>query len=192
MAIYDRTLQKAEDAGDIEVYDGNNANVLGLYGAPAKPGLTYVAQVPGKEGYFKEIHEDLIHRVGSDKVHMQYSAHGPVLVLAQPYSSVLDMKLSISRLQAEQVSKEGFNVIVRPTNFKNETPDDVNFVLDRIHGVPHVTGIVFVGKEVSGYPRDLALTEKRLSEMHIPVVGIEAVTQLQYDPQQGFNEMAAT
>lgn len=191
MAIYDRTLQKAEDAGDIEVYDGNNANVLGLYGAPAKPGLTYVAQVPGKEGYFKEIHEDLIHRVGSDKVHVQYSAHGPVLVLAQPYSSVLDMKLSISRLQAEEVSKQGFNVIVRPTNFKNETPDDVNFVLDRIQGVPHVTGIVFVGKEVLGYPHDLALTEKRLSEMHIPVVGIEAVTQLQYDPQQGFNEMAA-
>ncbi len=67
----------------------------------------------------------------------------------------------------------------------------MNFVLDRIQGVPHVTGIVFVGKEVLGYPHDLALTEKRLSEMHIPVVGIEAVAQLQYDPQQGFNEMAA-
>ncbi len=191
MAIYDRTLQKAADAGEIEVYDGSNANVLNLYGTQAKPGLTYVAQVPGKEGYFKEIHEDLIHRVGADNVRVQYAASGPVLVLSQPYSSVLDMKLSISRLQAEQVSKDGFNVIVRPTNFKNETPDDVNFVLDRIQGVPHVTGIVFVGKEVLGYPRDLALTEKRLADMNIPVVGIEAVNQLQYDPQQGFNEMAA-
>lgn len=191
MAIYDRTLQKAADAGEIEVYDGSNANVLNLYGTQAKPGLTYVAQVPGKEGYFKEIHEDLIHRVGADNVRVQYAASGPVLVLSQPYSSVLDMKLSISRLQAEQVSKDGFNVIVRPTNFKNETPDDVNFVLDRIQGVPHVTGIVFVGKEVLGYPRDLALTEKRLAVMNIPVVGIEAVNQLQYDPQQGFNEMAA-
>ena len=190
MAIYDRTLAKASDSGDIKVYKGEEAAALHLYNAQPTSGITYVAPVYGKEGYFKEIKEDLIARLGDEKVKELWSAQGPVLALSQPNEALMDMKLSISRLQALEVSRLGFDVIVRPTNFKNGSRDNVNHVLDRLEGVPNVTGMVFVGKEVLGYPNNLDLLDARLKAMRIPVVGIEAVNQLQYDPQVGFTELA--
>lgn len=191
MAIYDRTLEKAHDAGEIAVYSGEEARRLTLYGIEPQAGTTYVGSLPGKEGYYREIKEDLIRRVGQDKVRVLYSDRGEVLALTQPHQALMEMKLGISRLQAQAVSNAGFNVIVRPTNYKNETKADVEHVFNRIKGIPNVTGMVFVGKEALGYPKNLDLTEELLKENHIPVMGIEAVNQLQYDPQAGFDELAA-
>lgn len=190
MAIYDRTLQKASDAGEVKVYDGVEAATLGLYNTQPTAGITYVAPVPGKEAYYKEIKEDLIARLGEDKVQNLWSVQGPVIALSQPHESLMDMNLSISRQQALEVNRLGFHVIVRPTNFKNINRELVNHVLDRIDGVPNVTGMIFVGKEVLGYPNYLDVVDQRLKEMRIPIAGIEAVDQLQYDPQVGFNQLA--
>ena len=163
-----------------------------LYGANYKAGALYVASVPGKEGYFKEIREDLVHRLGADKVGLVNSSRGLLLELTgAPYEALSTMKLSISRLQAQEVSNRGFNVIVRPTNFKNVTPEDTRYVFSRINDIPNVTGIVFTGKEILGAPKYLDETLKELNSRNIPLIGIEAVNQLQYDPQAGFNELAA-
>ena len=51
MAIYDRTLEKAHDAGEIAVYSGEEARRLTLYGIEPQAGTTYVGSLPGKEGY---------------------------------------------------------------------------------------------------------------------------------------------
>ena len=48
------------------------------------------------------------------------------------------MNLGISKLQAMEVSNRGFNVIVRPTNYRNVTSDDIKYVFNRLDGVPHV------------------------------------------------------
>lgn len=187
MAIYDRTLEKARDAGEIIVYQGLDANALQFYGTQPTAGYTYLVAAHGKEGYFKEIQDDLVQRLGKDKVTILYSNRGPVIALAQPFEALMDMKLSISRLQAQEVSNLGFNVIVRPTNFKHVTRDNVDHVFSRIDGIPNVTGMVFVGKEALGYPDFIGLTNEYLHNLRIPVVGIEAVNQLQYENQVGFN-----
>ena len=120
------------------------------------------------------------------------SSRGLLLELTgAPYEALSTMKLSISRLQAQEVSNRGFNVIVRPTNFKNVTPEDTRYVFSRINDIPNVTGIVFTGKEILGAPKYLDETLKELNSRNIPLIGIEAVNQLQYDPQAGFNELAA-
>lgn len=187
MAIYDRTLTKARDAGEILVYHGEDAAIMQFYGPQPQPGYTYIVAAPGKEGYFKEIHEDLVQRLGKDKVGVMYSNRGPVLALSQPYEALMDMNLSISRLQAEEVSRQGFDVIVRPTNFKQVTRENVDLVFSRLDGIPNVTGMVFVGKEALGYPNFIGLTNEYLHNLRIPVVGIESVNQLQYENQVGFN-----
>ena len=67
-AIYDRTLEKAKDAGQVKVLSSEEMDSVRVNGAAIKPGATYVALISGKEGYYKEIREDLYHRIGKDKV----------------------------------------------------------------------------------------------------------------------------
>lgn len=191
MAIYDRTLEKANDAGDVSVIRPKDMGNIKFYGSEVLPGATYIAAVPGKEAQFREIWEDLVYRLGTNKVGVRQTDHGVMIELQQPYTSLMDMNLSISRVQAMEVSNRGFNVVVRPGNFKGVTRDDVNLVFNRIKGVPNVTAMVFTGKEALGYPTLLNDTLKRLKEQRIALVGIESTSQLQYEPQAGFPELAA-
>lgn len=186
-AIYDRTLNKAVEAGEALVVTSENNPTLTVNGRSIAPGETWVLPVSGKEGYYEEIKEDLIRRLGQDKVTDLNGA----LVLNQPHEALMAMNLGISRLQAQEVESLGFHVIVRPTNYKGITADDVKHVFHRIDGIQHVTGMVFVGKEALGYPNQLVLTNTALKDRNIPVVGIEAMNQLQYEPQAGFMELAA-
>ncbi len=192
LAIYDTTLEKLENQGLIAIYKGDQAGLV-FYDERevAEPGKTYILPVPGKYGYFQETVESLQHRLGEDRVVLRQSNAGTAIELSQPYKSLVDMKLSISRLEAQEIIAHGLSVVARPSNFKNETREDVDFVLRRLEGLNNVSGIVFVGKEVLGYPHDVEYVAKRLQEMHIPVIGIEATSQLQYEPQLGFYQMAA-
>ncbi len=195
MAIYDRTLKKLSEAGEIYIVSDAEEQSLVFYDGVNRqltPGDTYILPVNGKYDYFKETWEALNHRLGPDKVKVRQTNRGIALELSQPKEALLDMNLAISRLQAMEVSNLGFNVIVRPTNFKNETKSDVDFTLNRLAGIPAITGIVFVGKDVLGYPNDLGYVAKRLNDMRIPIVGIEATDQLQYEEQAGFLDLAAT
>lgn len=188
LAIYDRTLQKETDAGHIRMYTSNDLQQLQITGV--QPGTTYIGMIPCKEAYFQEVQDDLLRRLGQNKVHILQTELGPMLGLALPSDSLKDMNLGISRLQAEEVAKLGFHVIVRPTNYKGATVEDVDHVFQRIDGISGVTGMIFVGKEALGYPLHVDRTLEQLEKRQIPLVGIEAVNQLQYFPQAGFLEMA--
>ena len=191
-AIYDRTLEKAHDAGQIRLLTAQDMSSVRVNGASVKPGALYIALASGKEGYYKEIREDLYHRIGKDKVHELNTSIGPVIELyGATEDSYKKMNLGISKLQAEEVANKGFNVIVRPTNYRNVTSEDIQYVFNRLDGVPHVTGMIFAGKEALGAPNHIDETVELLNKYHISLVGIEAVNQLQYEPQQGFLEMAA-
>ena len=191
-AIYDRTLEKAKDAGQVKVLSSEEMDSVRVNGAAIQPGATYVALISGKEGYYKEIREDLYHRIGKDKVKELNTSIGPVLELyGATADSYAKMNLGISKLQAQEVADRGFNVIVRPTNYRNVTSEDIQYVFKRLEGIPHVTGMIFAGKEALGAPNLTDETLALLNKNHIPLVGIEAVNQLQYEPQQGFLEMAA-
>lgn len=80
-AIYDRTLEKAKDAGQVKVLSSEEMDSVRVNGASVKHGATYVALISGKEGYYKEIREDLYHRIGKDKVKELNTSIGPVLEL---------------------------------------------------------------------------------------------------------------
>ena len=191
-AIYDRTLEKANDAGEIKLLSSQDMVNVRINGGSIKPGATYVALIPGKEGYYKEIREDLYHRISKEKVKELNTSIGPVLELQGATSdSYAKMNLGISKIQAMEVANRGFNVIVRPTNYRNVTSDDIKYVFNRLDGVPHVTGIIFAGKEALGAPDNIDETLEAMNNLHIPLVGIEAVNQLQYEPQLGFLDMAA-
>ena len=161
-AIYDRTLEKANDAGEIKLLSSQDMSDVRINGGSIKPGATYVALLPGKEGYYKEIREDLYHRISKEKVKELNTSIGPVLELQGATSdSYAKMNLGISKIQAMEVANRGFNVIVRPTNYRNVTSDDIKYVFNRLDGVPHVTGIIFAGKEALGAPDHIDMAAKK-------------------------------
>lgn len=180
-AIYDRTLEKANDAGEIKLLSSQDMSNVRINGSSIKPGATYVALITGKEGYYKEIREDLYHRISKEKVKELNTSIGPVLELqGATADSYAKMNLGVSRIQAMEVANRGFNVIIRPTNYRNVTPEDIKYVFNRLEGVPHVTGIIFAGKEALGAPNHIDETLEAMNTLHIPLVGIEAINQLQY------------
>lgn len=190
-AIYDRTLEKENDSGHIILQRYVDVKGHVPAGTALEPGAVYVSAAPGKQAYFDEVVADVKQRLGADKAKMITTDMGPMLVLdGAPYESLTTMNLGISRLQAEEISKEGFHIIVRPTNYKHVTKDDVDHFLARIDGLPNVMGVVFTGKEVLGAKELADYTLQALQERHIPVIGIEATSQLQYEPQLGFDVMA--
>lgn len=192
MAIYDMTLKKLAANGDVLVMRGGQTGDIQFYDYDRKSeiGKTYVFRAPNKDAYFDETLEAIKHRLGKESYRVRQTNLGMAIELDPNYDSLIGLNLALSRQQAQDVINEGFNVILRPTNFTNEQRDDIKFELDRMEGLPNITGIVFVGKEALGYKDDLAYTVKRLKSMHIPIIGIEATTQLQYEPQAGFYEMA--
>lgn len=191
LAIYDTTLKKLAERGEIIIINDADSYLQFLdNNSTDVAGKTYILPAAGKMPYFEETRLALVQRLGQDKVVLRQTNHGLVIELNQPREALLDMNLAISRLQAEEIIAHGFNVIIRPSNFKNEKREDVDFVFNRLQGLNRITGVVFVGKEVLGYPNDVDYTVKRFQALNIPIIGIESTSQLQYEPQLGFNEMA--
>lgn len=191
-AIYDQTLQKLADEGAVVVLRSSDVNgVLFMDGNHmAKDGATYVLPVNGRVAEFEETREALVQRLGADKVVTRNTSRGTLIELMQPYSDLLKLNLSISRVQAQTIIHKGFNVIVRPTSYAGVTQEDVKFTFKRLEGLPNITGMAFVGKDVLGFPDHIVYLVNSLNSMRIPMVGIEATDQLQYDPQNGYLQAA--
>lgn len=53
-AIYDRTLEKANDAGEIKLLSSQDMSNVRINGGSIKPGATYVALIPEKKAIIKK------------------------------------------------------------------------------------------------------------------------------------------
>ncbi len=191
-AIYDQTLQKLADEGAVVVLRSSDMSSYQFLDGNfmATPGATYVLPVDRRYQEFVETKEALVQRLGANSVVMRHTSRGIAMELMQPYSDLLKFNLSLSRVQMETVIAEGFNVLARPTSYPGVTREDVKFTLKRMEGLPNITGIAFVGKDVLGYPDHIPFLVDELKNMHIPIVGLEATDQLQYDRQNGYIEAA--
>ena len=49
------------------------------------------------------------------------------------------------------------------TNYRNVTSEDLQYLFKRLEGIPHVTGMIFAGKEALGAPN---LTDGTLELLH--------------------------
>lgn len=88
-----------------------------------------------------------------------------------------------------EVSGAGFYVVPRPTNYVKVRPDDVEALFNRLDGF-NVSGIMFVGEEVLGYPDLVPLTAHRMQERGLTLYMIEHPLQLQFLRQDGLLPLA--
>jgi len=200
LAVYETTFKKLNDNGKAAAIDGSK--ILESYHAgtledPSWRQLVASGKINGKEVYvvghdpqtYKEVKEDLLRRLGSDRVTVLQVGNEEVLAVKAHYDSFLKMNLGMPTDEMKAVNDAGFHVLARPSNYENCTPDDVKAVFARLDGFD-VSEIVFSGQQSLGAPKALQTTIDEMKERQINLGLIEAVTQLQFYKQDGMEEIA--
>ncbi len=200
MAVYDTQFKKLNVNGKATAWNGSTIIANYQNGALADPAWCALVEdgtIKGTNVYvtghheqtFKEVHEDLIIRLGDDRVRELTIGKQQVLEVKANYTAFIKMDLGLPTDEMQEVNAAGFHVIARPTNFNHCTREDVDAVFKRLDGID-VSDIVFAGSQALGAPDEADYTADKMMERGITLGMIEGVTQLQFFPQDGLLDIA--
>ena len=201
LAVYDTTFRKLNENGKVAATPG--AAILAAYHGGTLTDAAWRTSVEsgriiGTEVYvtghnaqtFAEVKEDLIRRLGQERVTSLDVGGNEVLAVKAQYFSLQKMNLGMPTDEMRAVNNAGFHVIARPGNFENCTADDVKAVFARLEGID-ISEIVFSGPQSLGATKALQTTIDELKARNLTLGLIEAPNQLQFYNQDGFREIAA-
>lgn len=203
LAVYETTFKKLNDNGKTTVVAGSRileSYHNGTLTDPAWRALVESGKIIGTEAYvtghdaqtYKEVKEDLVRRLGADRVTVLQAGSQEVLAVKAHYESLLKMNLGMPTDEMKAVNDAGFYVLARPSNYEKCTPDDVKAVFDRLDGF-QISEIVFSGKQTLGSSSTTEAIQATIDEMRERQINlglIEDVTQLQFYKQTGMEELA--
>ena len=200
MAVYDTQFKKLNVNGKATAWNGSTIIANYQNGALADPAWCALVEdgtIKGTNVYvtghheqtFKEVHEDLIRRLGDDRVRELTIGKQQVLEVKANYTAFIKMDLGLPTDEMQEVNAAGFHVIARPTNFNHCTREDVDAVFKRLDGID-VSDIVFSGSQALGAPDEVDYTADKMMKRGITLGMIEGVTQLQFFPQDGLLDIA--
>ena len=200
LAVYERTFKKMNISGKATAVPG--AAILERYESGALASADWRAMVErgeivGTEVYvtshdpltYREVKEDLIRRLGADRVRPFVADGREALAVKAHYESFVKMHLGMPTDEMRAVNEAGFYVIARPTNYVKPAPEDVAAMFRRLDGI-RVSEIVFSDKQVLGAPDALSATAEECKARDYTMGLIEAPTQLQFYKQEGLLELA--
>ena len=200
MAVYDTQFKKLNVNGKATAWNGSTIIANYQNGALADPAWCALVEdgtIKGTNVYvtghheqtFKEVHEDLLRRLGDDRVRELTIGKQQVLEVKANYTAFIKMDLGLPTDEMQEVNAAGFHVIARPTNFNHCTREEVDAVFKRLDGID-VSDIVFSGSQALGAPDEADYTADKMMERGITLGMIEGVTQLQFFPQDGLLDIA--
>lgn len=195
LAVYETTFKKLNVSGKVSATPGAAFFERYQSGALTSPGwraLVERGEIVGTEVYvtghdpltFREVKEDLIRRLGADRVRSFAVDGQEALAVKAHYPSFEKMNLGLPTDEMKAVNAAGFYVLARPSNYVQATEADVAAVFRRLDGI-RVSEMLFSGKEALGAPDALFALVQGLSERDITLGLIEAPTQLQFYKQEG-------
>lgn len=200
LAVYETTFKKFNENGKVSsvlgadliknynaggVSDRNwnnfieNENIIG----------TDIYIVGKNPKIFEETKEDLITRLGEDRVISHKIGDEEVLQVKARYEDFVKMNLGLPTDEMEEVNAAGFMVLARPSNYENATEDKVRKAFSRLNNI-NVSEVVFAGRESLGANDALNATIEEFRERNLTLGLIEGVTQLKFYPQEGMEKIA--
>ena len=200
LAVYETTFKKLNVNGKTTAVNGSDILTSYQTGAMTDPNWRQLVEngtIKGTDIYvtghhqqtFKEVHEDLVRRLGNDRVKELKVGNETVLAVKAQFESFEKMDLGMPTDEMKAVNDGGFYVLARPTNYRSCTKDDVDAFFKRIDGFG-VSGIVYSGSQTLGAPDNSDYTAKKMAERDLTLGMIEGVTQLQFFPQDGMLDIA--
>ena len=200
LAVYETTFKKLNLNGKAYALPGSS--ILANYQSGAMSSADWRAMVErgeivGTEVYvtghdpktYREVKEDLILRLGADRVRAFMADGREALAVKANYASFIKMNLGLPTDEMKAVNEAGFYVIARPSNYVKATPEDIAAVFRRLDGI-RVSELIFSGKEALGAPKCLQDVAEACRARGITLGMIEAPTQLQFYKQEGLTELA--
>lgn len=200
LAIYDATFEKLTRQGKVIALSGSEIlsnyhsgmQLTSLWKNAVEKNLIDANKVYiiGRtlENY-TEAKEDLIRRIGEERVHVLAIGNVEVLEVKAQYNPFMKMPLGLSSDEMKIASDAGFKILARPYNFTKCTPEDVRAVFQRLENFP-VSEIVFDGPEILGAPNHVDVTAEEMKNRGVTLGLIEHFTQLQFYPQTGMDQLA--
>ena len=199
LAVYDTTLEKLHRDGRVTVLAGTDIQERLRAGTPVsisqggfQSDKVYVIgkNRPEPDKTYDEVRSDLIRRLGAARVQELPDQGRRILEVSGNYEKLIKWNLGISSEEIKESAAYGFWVMIRPTNYTKVTADDVESVFSRLDGVDKISGMMFVGDEVLGYPGLLPLTAQELKKHNMTLAMIEHPLQLQFLRQEGLTQLA--
>ena len=200
LAVYETTFKKFNENGKANAVKG--ADILAAYhmGTLTDPRwrtLVEDGKIVGTEIYvvshdpvtYAELKEDLLRRFGAARITVLTVGTDEVIAVKDLYEVFLKRNIGLPSDEMRAVNAAGFDVIARPSNYYDCTPDDVHAVFARMDGIA-VSAIVFSGPVTLGVPKALQTTIDEMRARRLSLGLIEGVTQLQFYKQQGMDEIA--
>ena len=200
LAIYDTTLEKLSDHGRIVAIPGSD--IITNYHSGSLVNSLWREMVEANSidadriyiigrnlQDYEEAKTNLILRLGEERVRSFAVGEIEVLEVKAQYGSFRKMPLGFSKTELDIAKNAGFNILARPANFEECTPEKVRAVFEKLDGYP-VSEIVFDGKEILGTPDCIDTTAEEIKKRNYTLGLIEHVTQLKFYPQRGYEELA--
>lgn len=202
LAVYEMTLEKLNKSGKVFAVSG--AQLLqqyrtGVLADPVWRSLVERGQIVAEDVYivgqnpqvFAEVQSDLVRRLSPERVTAIAGTERPVLAVKANYEKVVKWNLGMPTDEMKEVAGQGFYVVARPTNYIKVKAEDVEAVFQRLDAAGNVSGIMFVGDEVLGYPGQMPLIAEKMQERQLTLQMIEHPLQLQFLKQEGLFPLAA-
>ena len=200
LAVYETTFKKLNVNGKAAAVNGSVLLTNYQNGAISDPGwrqLIESGQIKGTNVYvtghhqqtFQEVHEDLVRRLGQDRVRELTISGQRVLEVKANYEEFEKMDLGMPTDEMQAVNDAGFYVVARPTNYRLCTKDDIDAFFDRLDGYK-VSAIVASGSQTLGAPDESQYMAQQMRQRGLTLGMIEGVTQLKFFPQDGMLDIA--
>lgn len=200
LAVYETMFKKFEQNGKASATTG--AQILERYSSGSLQSAAWREKVErgeiiGTEIYLtghnpltlKELKEDLIERLGAERVREMLVDGVEVLAVKHQYKTFFKMNLGLPTDEMKAVNDAGFFVLARPSNYQEVTEKNIRAMFKRLDGIK-VSEMVFSDKEVTGAPSMLAVTAEEMNKRGIVLGLIEDTSQLQFLKQAGLLELA--
>lgn len=200
LAVYDTTFKKLNLNG--KAHASNGADIIAAYHSgrlvdsawrvfveSGGVDRTKIYVTGHQESTFRELKEDLVRRLGKERVQFMQVGDEEVIVCAAQYESFLKLDMGMPTDEMRMVNDAGFYVLARPTNIQNATTDDVEAVFKRLDGF-RISEVVYSGPEMLGALKSIDKTAALMKERDMTLGLLEDITQLQFVKQAGLEDLA--
>ena len=189
LAVYDETLEHLMNHGFIQVYRGQELQIK--QGTDIAAEKMYIQPVNTQDGYdyFEELkkHMQLLY---GDSCKVLSVEGRETLEISGIYDKVMTAPLGIFKNSVQRAATHDFYVVLRPSNISHVSEKFIDTFFDAVDSTDRVSAVIFQGKEIFGYKDHQELVSNELNKRHIPIVLIEAQSQLGFEPQAGLMDLA--